>query len=844
MTGIASLAMFLGLELSSTNLSAQAAASASGADASPPARIAGLVDAQPTVPMEFSRAWLAKVEAVRRRRQDLLASGSLDGLDPAQAARVGAALTGELRVLVVPVLYQDSKAPFAESALNDRLFGPGHGDTVSYSGYWNEVSGGLLKVTGQVTPWVRLPHSGGYYLPRNEFGWAQFGRMPKFRKDVLRLADGTVDFAQYDNDGPDGIPNSGDDDGFVDFVVFVYALPCNDDTRSGAIWPHRGAMEPFATHSRGMNGSPIKIADYLILPAVDPQTCGPMHVGVLAHETGHALGLPDLYDYDGTSQGIGAWGLMGTGSHSARYSPTHPSAWEKEQLGWVRVDWLRPGADHIDLAPVENSRRVLRYDLPDGSGNYLLMENRERIGSDKAVPGTGLLVWKIDPERGELGAWNTNERRPAVGLQQADGRHDLEHGLRADPGDPFPGSSGRHRFEFMDGGALRLSNIELDRGQVHANLDLAYAIPTLAATSGVVRMTAMEGTETMAPAITIRRGEGVQGAWTPRGSSRWLRATQTGDVLLLRADASALPPGEYADTVDLEVAGDDAVAVAGKVVVDLQVARAKGQEVVAADLPWSWGLAARNGRILQASYGWDPLGLRPRPRVLQMRDGQFPSTLTRLPSEALYAPVLGQNGELFVIARANGNNYLYRVETDGRASVVASLPGESPAYGSAMLADGTLLIADWDGHIRRVRNDGTVEPWITMKEHIYHMAADSAGDVFAASYSGNVVRVGHDGVSQALQTGFAAGRLVAIAADASGVVYAAERGGEGRILRFAENGAREVVAQIPGAHFYGLTVDGRFLYAADLGHRQLIRIALPGVTSPAARRQTTTAGAP
>jgi M6 family metalloprotease-like protein len=832
--------MLLGFQLSSTNLSAQTAASASS-DASPPARIAGLGDAQPTVPMEFSRAWLAKVEAVRRRRQDLLAAGMLDGMDPAQAAKLGAALTGELRVLVVPVLYQDSKAPFPESALTERLFGPGHGDTVSYAGYYNEVSGGLLKVTGHVTPWVRLTHNGGYYLPKNEFGWAQFGRMAKFRHDVLQLADGGVDFTQFDNDGPDGIPNSGDDDGFVDFVVFVYALPCSGDTRSGAIWPHRGAMAPFPTHSRGANGNPIKIADYLILPAVDPQTCGPMHVGVLAHETGHALGLPDLYDYDGTSQGIGAWGLMGTGSHSARYSPTHMSAWEKEQLGWVRVDWLHPDNANIALAPVETSRRVLRYDLPDGSGNYLLMENRERLGSDKQVPGTGMLVWKIDPERGELGAWNTNELRPAVGLQQADGRHDLEHGLRADAGDPFPGSSGRHRFEFTDGGALRLSNIELDHGQVTANLDLAYAIPTLAATSGVVRMTAMEGTQTTSPAITIHRSEGVQGAWTPRGNSRWLRATHSGDVLMLRADASALPPGEYADTVDLKVEGD--LAVAGKVVVDLQVARANGQEVVAADLPWSWGLAARNGRILQASYGWDPLGLRPRPRVLQMRDGQFPSTLARIPSEALYAPILGHSGEVYVIARAEGNNYLYRVETDGRAQVISTLPGESPAYGSAMLADGTLLIADWDGHIRRVHSDGRIEPWISMKDHIYQIAADSAGDVFAASYSGNVVRVGHDGVSRLMVTGFSEGRLVAIATDASGVVYAAERGGAGRILRLGERGVREVVAQVPGAHFYGLTVDGRFLYAADLGHRQLLRIALPS-SSPATPQSTTITAAP
>src|SRR5690606_28491155 len=221
------------------------------------------------------------------------------------------------------------------------------------------------------------------------------------------------------------VPNSGDDDGFVDFVAIVYATDCKRDWRTGAIWPHRGAMPPIETRSPAAGGGRIKIADYVVLPVVDPGTCDPLHIGVLAHETGHALALPDLYDYDGTSSGIGAWGLMGFGSNSAPHSPAHPGAWEKEQLGWVRVEWLKSSRDGLRIPPVLEDRTVYRYDLDDGTGRYLLFENRQRIGSDSHLPGSGLLVWRIDPDRGELGSWNMDERYPAVSVIEADGRGDL-----------------------------------------------------------------------------------------------------------------------------------------------------------------------------------------------------------------------------------------------------------------------------------------------------------------------------------------------------------------------------------------------------------------------------------
>src|SRR4029079_3061803 len=111
----------------------------------PPVAIEGL-DARPAAPLEFSRAWLKKAERVRALRAELVAAGALDGVAPDSLARLGAALSGALRVPVIPVRYKDTPEPFSESGIQERLFGPARGDTMSYASYWNEVSGGLLRI--------------------------------------------------------------------------------------------------------------------------------------------------------------------------------------------------------------------------------------------------------------------------------------------------------------------------------------------------------------------------------------------------------------------------------------------------------------------------------------------------------------------------------------------------------------------------------------------------------------------------------------------------------------------------------------------------------------------------
>jgi len=104
---------------------------------------------------------------------------------------------------------------------------------------------------------------------------------------------------------------------------------------------------------------------------------------------------------------------------------------------------VAPGSDLsvLTLDPVETGGRIYRVDAIDGSGEYFLLENRQRLGFDQNLLGEGLLVWHIDPDwvSSHWSHVNATQHR-GVWLRQADGRDDLGEagGSRGDSGDPFP----------------------------------------------------------------------------------------------------------------------------------------------------------------------------------------------------------------------------------------------------------------------------------------------------------------------------------------------------------------------------------------------------------------------
>ena len=330
--------------------------------------------------------------------------------------------------------------------------------------FYTDLSGGLVTLVGDTRDWFQASLSSDDVAGSSN-GLSSTDDVGEFIVELLTDADdGSIDWGDYDNDGPDGIKNSGDDDSFVDILAVMHptaGAECGT-TASGRVWSHYWQLsamagQVFTTSSPSMSGGFMRVDDYIIQPVLSCDPSEISEIGVFAHELGHGFGLPDLYAVGANHGGVGRWGLMGTGPWGCGGQgadvPCHMVAWSKEALGWANVTTLAADADLgvLTLDPVETTGDVIRIDAGDGSGDYYLLENRQPLGFDASLPAPGLFVWQIDTETVD-GAWaanrvNTSASRMGVWLRQADGVNSLaQSGERGDTGDPFPGASAATSF--------------------------------------------------------------------------------------------------------------------------------------------------------------------------------------------------------------------------------------------------------------------------------------------------------------------------------------------------------------------------------------------------------------
>lgn len=322
--------------------------------------------------------------------------------------------SGSIRNLVVMVRFAGhATRPLPTKEQLEVLFNNNGADatfcpTGSVSDVWSQNSYGQVNITSTLTGWIDVPQT-EYYSANRLSGKSYV--LHYALTSALQIADASVDFSQFDQDG----------NGYVDMLTFVhsgYAAEHSGTDMYGAtsmnrIWSHQSTLtDPYISAEGTTAEAYVTSSSVWGLAQANIS-----HVGAFAHEIGHLFGLPDLYDTVGDlGSGLGSWDLMANswGFTGNQMYPPHLSAWSKAFLNFVQPTLITASGDYTVLAS-ETNPSVYKITAGFPAGEYLLIENREAVGFDAQIPGTGgLAIYHIDESAAD---WYTQGWPAQAGMQ-------------------------------------------------------------------------------------------------------------------------------------------------------------------------------------------------------------------------------------------------------------------------------------------------------------------------------------------------------------------------------------------------------------------------------------------
>ncbi|WP_299572616.1 immune inhibitor A domain-containing protein [uncultured Shewanella sp.] len=185
--------------------------------------------------------------------------------------------------------------------------------------YFDQASGETFTFDGEVKGWVTADNNAAFYGGNDANNNDDDKAAPELVMEAVTKAVAgmtTAELAQYDIEDPYDINNNGnldEPDGIIDHIV-IFHSSVGEEAGGGvlgtdAIWSHRYYVG-VSTFGSTLPGTSMKVYGYTVQP-IDSAT------GVITHEFGHDLGLPDEYDTSGTAGSgspVGSWSLMSGGS--------------------------------------------------------------------------------------------------------------------------------------------------------------------------------------------------------------------------------------------------------------------------------------------------------------------------------------------------------------------------------------------------------------------------------------------------------------------------------------------------------------------------------------------------
>ena len=275
--------------------------------------------------------------------------------------------------------------------------------------------------------------------------------------DALNEASQYIDFANYDANG-NGVLEPTE----VCLLFIVAGYESSGGEIDPSTWACRWQLSSMdkdsfapATIVNPITHSEIVVDDYITMGEIltnDVVTAQPMPTSTVAHELGHYLGLPDLYDVNYTSydpdatvdqfpwlaydvgeislMAGGSWGNYIADSGETVFVPVSFDPFCLEQLGYIEpVEVAADGTYDVSTLWSDEGYRCLR--VPTSTeGEYYLVENRQYESFDRGLTSSyraerhkdkpqyynetgGVVIWHID--QGIVDARGTTADDPLLG---------------------------------------------------------------------------------------------------------------------------------------------------------------------------------------------------------------------------------------------------------------------------------------------------------------------------------------------------------------------------------------------------------------------------------------------
>jgi M6 family metalloprotease-like protein len=282
--------------------------------------------------------------------------------------------------------------------------------------YWWTVSNGQLALEGEVFPKAenlayRLSYPMVHYgAPDSSLG-VKVEMLRQFFHDSFNLADSLslnedpqvygIDFSKYDC-----------------FVIFHAGSDLQSDLGE-LVSPTPGDL--FTGYIRlgdtvWVNGGTFPITDGMFMPETKSQDNRVSALnGVMAHEFGHQLGLPDIYNSDNFVTQVGDFALMdnnaqnvgvdvGYGVYVSGVLPVYPCAWSRAYLGFIEPREIT--GRNLKLRAAERlAGDVQMIKIPISPQEYFLLENRKEDADNDGFSGlradvtTNVILGPVDADR-------------------------------------------------------------------------------------------------------------------------------------------------------------------------------------------------------------------------------------------------------------------------------------------------------------------------------------------------------------------------------------------------------------------------------------------------------------